>query len=206
MILNRRINRRDFLKTIGLTVAATAVAQASGGVGAAGQAAAPTAQSGGMPFKAIKPVTQNSARPVVAEGHNMSIVIRWGEPLTADAPAFDPKNLTAAAHEKQFGYNCDFVGVQPHPDAPNDANRALMVVNHEYTNPELMFSKWKGGETSATKQTVLPDSNPVKAYHKRSGEFYGQKISERGWEDETSRFHLVFINRSSDLNLCFASR
>jgi len=291
-ILNRRINRRDFLKTIGLTVAATAVAQASGGVGTAqaasdaGQAAAPTAQSGGMPFKAIKPVTQSSARPVVAEGHNMSIVIRWGDPLTADAPAFDPKNLTAAAQEKQFGYNCDFIGVQPHPDAPNDANRALMVVNHEYTNSELMFAKWKGGETSATKQTVdvelaahgisvveikkeggkwvpvtnskynrrvtgttpmtitgpaagnellktsadptgskvngtlnncaggktpwgtvlsaeenfdqyfgnfaaLPDSNPVKAYHKRGGEFYGQKVSERGWEKVYDRFDMA---------------
>ncbi|MDW8255369.1 MAG: DUF839 domain-containing protein, partial [Chloroflexota bacterium] len=216
----------------------------------------------------------------------MYVLLRWGDPITADAPAFDPKNLTGAAQEKQFGYNCDFVGVQPHPEAPNDPNRALLVVNHEYTNPELMFSKWKDGETSATKQTVdvelaahgisiveikregdkwtvvqnskynrritgttpmnvdgpaaghellktsadptgmkiigtlnncaggktpwgtvlsceenydqyfgnfaaLPDTNPVKAYHKRSGEFYGQKTSERGWEKVYDRFDMA---------------
>jgi secreted PhoX family phosphatase len=290
-ILERRINRRDFLKTVGLTVAATALAQA-GGAGVAqaadhgSQAAAPASQSGGVPFKAIKPVIQTSARPVVADGHNISVLVRWGDPITADAPAFDPKNLTGAAQEKQFGYNCDFVGVQPHPEAPNDATRALLVVNHEYTNPELMFSKWKGGDVSATKQTVdvelaahgvsiveikregskwsvvqnskynrrftgttpmnvdgpaagndllktsadptgtkiagtlnncaggktpwgtvlsceenydqyfgnfaaLPDTNPVKAYHKRGGEFYGQKTSERGWEKVYDRFDMA---------------
>lgn len=291
-VLERRINRRDFLKAVGLTVAATAVSQASGGVGVAqaasagSQAAAPAAQSGGVPFKAIKPVLRSSARPVVAEGHSISVVVRWGDPLFKDAPAFDPKNLTATAQEKQFGYNCDFVGVQPHPDAPNDPNRLLMTVNHEYTNPELMFSRWKGGATSATKQTVdvelaahgiavvdlkkengkwtvvvdskynrrftgttpmtltgpaagndllktsvdstgtkvlgtlnncaggktpwgtvlsaeenfdqyfgnfaaLPDANPVKAYHKRAAEFYGQHASERGWEKVYDRFDMA---------------
>ena len=34
----------------------------------------------------------------------------------------------------QFGYNCDYVGV-----LPLDRRTALLVVNHEYTNEELMF-------------------------------------------------------------------
>ena len=35
----------------------------------------------------------------------------------------------------QFGYNSDYVGVLPLPGR----RRALLVVNHEYTNEELMF-------------------------------------------------------------------
>jgi hypothetical protein len=110
-ILNRRISRRDFLKTNGITVAAAAVAQTGA---KSAQAAMPQAATGrvvaGVPFKAIKPVVSSSARPVVAGGHKMSVLIRWGDPLFKDAPAFDPKKLTAAAQEKQFGYKCDFVG------------------------------------------------------------------------------------------------
>jgi hypothetical protein len=148
-ILNRRISRRDFLKTIGFTVAAAAVARTGA---KSAQAAMPQAATGqvvvGVPFKAIRPVLSSSARAVIADGHKMSVLIRWGDPLFKDAPAFDPKKLTAAAQEKQFGYNCDFVGLLPHPDAPSDGKRGLMVVNHEYTNPELMFAKYKPETTT----------------------------------------------------------
>jgi secreted PhoX family phosphatase len=41
-----------------------------------------------------------------------------------------------AAQAGQFGYNCDYVAVLPVPGA---RRRALLVVNHEYTNEELMF-------------------------------------------------------------------
>jgi len=36
--------------------------------------------------------------------------------------------------KKCFGYNADFVGF-----FKLTSDRALLVVNHEYTNPELMF-------------------------------------------------------------------
>ena len=72
----------------------------------------------------------------VAEGYDADILLRWGDPLFADAPAFDPKNQTAAGQLKQFGYNNDFVGFIPLDGA---ADRGLLVVNHEYTNPHLMF-------------------------------------------------------------------
>lgn len=153
-VLTRRLNRRDFFKTVGLTVAAASAMNLLSGASsaqAAVEAAAPQ-QTGGMPFKAIKPVIASSARPVVAEGHTQSVLLRWGDPIFKDAPAFDPKKLTAAAQEKQFGYNCDFVGVLPHPDDAKNPERGLLVVNHEYTNPELMFSKYKPEAT--TKEMV----------------------------------------------------
>ena len=37
----------------------------------------------------------------------MQVVIRWGDPVIAGAPPFDPASLTAAAQEKQFGSGRD---------------------------------------------------------------------------------------------------
>lgn len=68
-------------------------------------------------------------------GYDHSVVIRWGDPVLPGAPEFDLHHQTAARQSQQFGYNNDFVAVLPleQPD------RALLVVNHEYTNEELMF-------------------------------------------------------------------
>ena len=72
----------------------------------------------------------------VAEGYDADILLRWGDPIFADAPAFDPLNQTADAQARQFGYNNDYVGYIP----LNGSNEhGLLVVNHEYTNPHLMF-------------------------------------------------------------------
>jgi len=51
----------------------------------------------------------------VAEGYEMQVLIRWGDPVLADAPAFDPANQTGTAQEKQFGYNNDYLGLYPLP-------------------------------------------------------------------------------------------
>jgi hypothetical protein len=71
---------------------------------------------------------------VVPDGFRSRAVINWGDPVLADAPSFDPYAQTEESAAKQFGYNSDYVGVLP----INDAS-ALLVVNHEYTNEELMF-------------------------------------------------------------------
>jgi secreted PhoX family phosphatase len=57
----------------------------------------------------------------------------------ADSPDFDPMNQTAESQSKQFGYNNDYVGFMPLDDADD---HGLLVVNHEYTNAELMFPNW----------------------------------------------------------------
>jgi hypothetical protein len=127
------MSRRALLKAAGagaLVVAATPLlpepaAATPGRRGAAGD--------GALTFE---PVEQNFLDElVVPAGYASAVVMRWGDPVEEGAPDFDVDAQSAAAQAKQFGYNCDFIGF-----LPLDRERALLVVNHEYTNEQLMFS------------------------------------------------------------------
>lgn len=72
----------------------------------------------------------------VASGYKADVLIRWGDPVVAGAPPFDPMNQTADAQEMQFGYNNDYLGFVPLNEA---GDHGLLCINHEYTNAELMF-------------------------------------------------------------------
>ncbi|HUF56110.1 MAG TPA: alkaline phosphatase PhoX, partial [Thermohalobaculum sp.] len=132
-VIAARMNRRDLMKgALGYTaIAATVSPMALAARPARAEAA------NGFAFEEIEAGVGTDH--LVAPGYDAKVLLRWGDPVLADAPAFDPANQTADAQSKQFGYNNDFVGVVPLPDAPDDANRVLLVVNHEYTNEELMF-------------------------------------------------------------------
>jgi len=75
----------------------------------------------------------------VAEGYTGDVLIRWGDPVLTGAPDFAPMEQSAAAQSMQFGYNNDFIGYAPMPFGSNNPERALLCVNHEYTNEEVMF-------------------------------------------------------------------
>jgi hypothetical protein len=89
----------------------------------------------GLGTHAFTPVQPNVAdRVTVPSGYRSDVVIAWGDPVLRDAPPFDVNAQTPEAAARQFGYNCDYVGV-----IPDRGDRALMVVNHEYTDEQLMF-------------------------------------------------------------------
>lgn len=96
-----------------------------------------SAGGGTLPFTAIAPVPRTVDRVTVPHGYDHGVVIRWGDPLFADSPEFDIQAQSAAAQERQFGYNCDFLAVQADDET---GLTGLLVSNHEYTNENIMFS------------------------------------------------------------------
>ena len=72
-------------------------------------------------------------------GYEVQLLMRWGDALFEDSPAFDPHAQTAAAQRRQFGYNNDFIGYVPLTPQDGQDERGLLCVNHEYTSTLLMF-------------------------------------------------------------------
>ncbi|GGM21454.1 PhoX family protein [Micromonospora yangpuensis] len=103
--------------------------------------------SGALTFKAIPPNKLDTL--VVPNGYDHSVVIRWGDPVVPDGPGFDLHRQTAARQAKQFGYNNDYVGVLP---LDRQGRRALLVVNHEYTNEDLMFPGFTSQDALSVEQ------------------------------------------------------
>ncbi|MBA3277034.1 MAG: DUF839 domain-containing protein, partial [Chloroflexia bacterium] len=133
-ILTRRWSRRGMMKS-GL---ATGMVLTLGApvLKAVAQDDAPAANALG--FEPI--VLDEGEDMVVAANHVAVPFLRWGDPIIAGAPEWDFENQTAAAQEQQFGYNCDWIGFLPLPVGSDTSDHGLLVVNHEYTNPELMFA------------------------------------------------------------------
>lgn len=128
-----RYHRRDILK------GALGVAAIAATVSPLAIVAAQKAQAGVPHFQFKEVAAGVDAQHHVAEGYDADILIRWGDALVPGAPAFDPLHQTAAAQKLQFGYNNDYIGYLPMPGA-DAARHGLLVVNHEYTNEELMFA------------------------------------------------------------------
>ena len=142
-LIERRFGRRAALRGLA----------GVGAVAALGSASTPArAQSGGPSTLTFKELAHTlDATHHVPEGYEAQVLIRWGDPVVAGAPAFDPNNLSAASQEKQFGYNNDFIGLHAVPVDSTRGDRFLMVVNHEYTNAGLMFA----GRPDARTQTEV---------------------------------------------------
>src|SRR3546814_13654275 len=94
--IERRIGRRDALRVM---------------AGAAAALAAPPAVAGISDISSLDSAELgrglgDSHR--VADGHAPKVLTRWADPLTADAPDFAPLRQSVEAHDRQFGYNCNY--------------------------------------------------------------------------------------------------
>jgi len=129
-IIARRYSRRDVLKgSLGVTAATALFGPAALAAGAQSAEAMPFA------FEAVAAGVDETHH--VAEGYDADILIRWGDPLFENMRPFDPANLTGADQARRFGYNCDYIAFFP-LDRRN--RRGILCINHEYANPEVMFS------------------------------------------------------------------
>ena len=146
-IINQRFSRRGFL-TGSLAVAAIASTVSPAALLTAREARA----AGVSAFNFDEIEVSVGEDQFVAPGYDANILLRWGDKLFADSPEFDPLKQTAEAQLKQFGYNNDYVGFVP---LDGSSDRGLLVVNHEYTNAELMFPNWaRIGKDSEGKDKV----------------------------------------------------
>ncbi|MDF1728601.1 MAG: DUF839 domain-containing protein, partial [Sulfitobacter sp.] len=132
-VINARYGRRAVLRGMLGVSATTALFGTSALVAPRAAGAAAHAESR---YKFEELTAGNDETHHVADGYEADILLRWGDPITTDAPEFDVMNQTADAQLKQFGYNNDYVGFVPLND---EATRGLLCVNHEYTNEEVMF-------------------------------------------------------------------
>jgi len=171
-VLARRWSRRGMVKSglatgMVLTLGAPAILSSSQDAtpGTAGTPVAPAAASleaaaiNALGFQSI--VLDEGDALVVAANHVAVPFLRWGDPIIAGVPEWDIANQSAVTQEQQFGYNCDWIGFMPLPQGSGASDHGLLVVNHEYTNPELMFPGYltPNPEFSAT-PVATPEASP----------------------------------------------
>ena len=131
-IIAARYNRRDLLRnSLAVAAMAATVSPLALAAGRRAEAATPEASFSFTEIEAGVDETHH-----VAPGYRADVLIRWGDPVLPGAPAFDVTAQTAAAQKQQFGYNNDFVGYFP---LEGSSEHGLLVVNHEYTDEEIMF-------------------------------------------------------------------
>lgn len=130
-VIAQRYDRRDVLKGA-LGVAAISASMPRAAIGRA-----EAQENSRYVFQEVEAGVD--AAHHVAEGYDADVLIRWGDAVLPGAPQFDPRRQTGASQKLQLGYNSDYLGYFPLPGAQNQSAHGLLVVNHEYTNEELMF-------------------------------------------------------------------
>jgi secreted PhoX family phosphatase len=139
-------SRRGLLKAAGagaLVVASGPTATAAAADGSA--RGRPSPSDGALTFEPVEPNLLDEL--VTADGYLYSVVMRWGDPVEQGAPEFRIDAQTPEAQAKQFGYNCDYLGLLP---LDGSDRSALLVVNHEYTDEQLMFAGVTDEESPTT--------------------------------------------------------
>ncbi len=136
-MVERAISRRRFVVNSGIASlgAFFASAPALSSLATAAQQLTPAGDSPSakMGFEAVAASTAD--RVMVPKGYQANILLSWGDPLFEEAPQFDPSGAApASAQQLQFGDNNDGMSLFSLGE-----DRALLVVNHEYTNYKFLF-------------------------------------------------------------------
>ncbi len=148
-VASKALSRRVMLG--GIAAAAATVVVGAEVMGAPSAAAASGNAGGkaagtGLAFGAIPTQASTVDAFVVPEGYEWSPIIRWGDPIVPGGRAFDVAAQTPEQQKLQFGYNCDYLDILPEDPKhvrsmveTRRGTRGLLVSNHEYTNPNIMF-------------------------------------------------------------------
>ncbi len=124
-VVERAISRRGFLGALafgsGAAVMGTSFLKGS---------TALAAQTSRFAFSPIAAQTDGTVH--VPEGYEWNVLVRWGDALFSDAPAFDAsKGVPVAGSDRVFGENTDGM------ELFSIGGHEILVVNSEYTNNDI---------------------------------------------------------------------
>jgi uncharacterized protein len=143
-IIDTTVNRRGFISG---TIDVAAAGFIGGGLLASAGAYAQGSASWKLGFAEIAPSSEDTVR--VPPGYTWHVLAPWGEPLLPGAPAFaEDASNTADEQALQVGFNHD--GMHYFPLQPFGDSYGLLVLNHEYTDANQIYSAAQGA-------TITPD-------------------------------------------------
>ena len=156
-VIAARYSRRDLMRgALATAVITTSVSPLALMAAREARAQAPAPGSlAASPFNFAEIAAGSDKDHHVAEGYDAKVLIRWGDKVLDGAPAFDPASPSADGQARQFGYNNDFIGFIP---LDGRSDHGLLVINHEYTNDELMYPGIATGKTRMDAVRALPQN------------------------------------------------
>ena len=163
-VVERAISRRGFL--------GGALAFGSGaavmGTGLLSSTSAQAQQSSRFAFDQLAPQTDGTVH--VPGGYDWDVLVRWGDPLFSDAPAFDAATgIPTEGSDRVFGENTDGMELFLVGDTE------LLVVNSEYVNAKINLPAGQEGKPiSADDVTRLQNFQGVTVMEVKEG--------DAGWE------------------------
>lgn len=139
-MIEARFERRSFLQGT-LAVAATGFLGSAALAPAQAQATPGNVATSRLRFAPVSPGTDDTI--VVPEGYTWQVLAPWGTPLLPGASSFqEDATNTAADQALQVGFNHD--GMHYFPLSPFGDSRGLLVLNHEYTDANQIYSATVG--------------------------------------------------------------
>jgi len=158
-VVERAISRRGFLGALAFGSGAAVM-----GLGVLKGTTALAQQSDRFAFEQLAPQTDGTVH--VPEGYNWKTLVRWGDPLFSDAPAFDAKTgVPTEGADRVFGENTDGM------ELFNIGGREILVVNSEYTNNDINLAHTEDGlPTSAEDVQRLQNFQGVNVMEIAEGE------------------------------------
>ncbi|MEO1603691.1 MAG: PhoX family phosphatase [Pseudomonadota bacterium] len=142
-VVERAISRRGFLGGVLAFGSGAAVM----GTGLLKGSTALAQQTSRFAFEQLAPQTDGTVH--VPEGYSWEVLVRWGDPLFSDAPAFDAATgIPTEGSDRVFGENTDGM------ELFNQGDIELLVVNSEYPNPKINLPVEQEGDAQSAGDIV----------------------------------------------------
>lgn len=143
-VVERAISRRGFLGGVvafGSGAAVMGTAMLKGTTAIAGQ-------SSRFAFEQLPIQTDGTVH--VPEGYSWDVLVRWGDPLFSDAPAFDPANgVPVEGSDRVFAENTDGMHLF------TIGNKQILAVNNEYANRKTNLPNNEDGVPASADDVLI---------------------------------------------------